>query len=227
MASVQRSVWAAGLFLFAVGSVMAQEPAESEKITVVVAKKKIDALWFIKKTEDDFELQQRAKNDVPKGALSRLDDKDLKDGFRIARAMKEGTILTRNDVITKEMGGGRPVFPQGKRAIALKVSNESLVGGFVLPGSKVDVVWTYRTKTGEAGTITILQNLLVLAVDVQPKDEKEAKLTVNTVTLAASPEDAQKLSLAALNGELRLLLRAPGDDKVIPVKPVKPEDIEK
>ena len=194
------------------------KPAEDvKKITVLVAKKKIAAMSFIKKVDEFFEPQERNENDVPKSALTALDDKDVKDGFRVSRPFPEGTVLTRDDLISKEMEGLARVVPHGMRAFATRVTAESLAGGFVLPGSKVDVVWTFRTTDSKIGSLTILQDMLVMAVDTQSARNPENPQTIlgTTVTLAVKPEEAQKLSLAALNGDLRLALRNVTDDKKV------------
>src|SRR5437868_2395509 len=114
MARVPRSIWIAGLFLFAAGVAAAQAPAESEKITVVVAKKKFPAMTLIKETVAFFELQEMPANEVPKNAFRRLDEKELRDGFRVARTFTEGSVLTQDDLITPEMEGGQR-RPQGLR----------------------------------------------------------------------------------------------------------------
>jgi hypothetical protein len=49
----------------------------------------------------------------------------------------------------------------------------------------------------------------------------------NTVTLAATPEEAQRLSLAAAMGELRLTLRTPDDTKIVRFPGSRWEDLGK
>src|SRR5262249_29246805 len=156
-----------------------------------------------------FEMQEKSKNDVPRNVLNTLDDKDLKDGFRVSKPFSEGGFLTRDDLISKEMEGLAVKVPPGMRAVAVRVTAEVIVGGFILPGSRVDVLWTYRTTNSHVGALTILQNQLVLAVDTTAARNPESPQTIlgATVTLAVKPEDAQKLSLAAVNGELKLSLR--------------------
>jgi pilus assembly protein CpaB len=221
MAMRNRSVWAACTCLVVVTSVAAQTPAD-EKVTVLVAKKQIPQWWYIKKAEDFFEIQQVPRSAAPKGAFSAFDDKDIRDGFRVARIFTQGSPLTRDDLITPDMEGGRR-YPTHPRALAIKVSPESLVGGFIVLGSKVDVLWTFRTTTGEPGCLTILQDMRVLAVDAL-RDPRE-KIQANTVTLEVKPEEAEKLALATGSGEFRLVLRRPGDENKQRVQPTKPEDV--
>ena len=209
-----RSVWAVCLLLTAVGSAAAED---NQPVSVLVAKRKIAAFTFVKDVKAYFEIQEKPRIDVPKNALLHLDDKDLEDGFRVSRTIAEGGYLTRDDLINKELGDLAEKLPPGMRAITTRVSADSLVGGFVLPGSKVDVLWTYRSKTGQAGTRTILQNVLVVAINDNGHP--------HSVKLAVKPEDAQLLSLAAANGEIRLTLRNPSDTEKIPLKETKLQDL--
>jgi hypothetical protein len=70
--------------------------------------------------------------------------------------------------------------------------------------------------------------MLVLASDTsyQRDGEKQAMLA-STVTLAAKPDDAQKLRLAAALGELSLMLRNPEDDEILNPRLVRPRDVSK
>jgi Flp pilus assembly protein CpaB len=110
----------------------------------------------------------------------------------------------------------------GERAVSIRVSTEGMVGGFVLPGSRVDVICTMRAQ--EATAKVILQNLRVLAVDQSvPRQPGPA---INTVTLAVKPEEAARLTLAASVGELRLMLRAPQDTRAVNSVAARANDLE-
>jgi Flp pilus assembly protein CpaB len=99
------------------------------------------------------------------------------------------------------------------RAVAIRVQPDSMVAGFVIPRSHVDVMCTVRTNDGST-TYTILENMEILAVDTKSAREGEAAAVVGTtVTLAASPEDCNLLKMAAGTGVLDLALRGIGDDK--------------
>ena len=66
----------------------------------------------------------------------------------------------------KEAGGGLPiVIPEGMRAVSVKVDEVIGVAGFVLPGTRVDVLVTLSDNSGreEAATRLILQNVQTLA----------------------------------------------------------------
>ncbi|MBV9260214.1 MAG: Flp pilus assembly protein CpaB, partial [Pseudolabrys sp.] len=97
-------------------------------------------------------------------------------------------------------------------AVTIRVNDVEGVGGFVLPGDRVDVVLT-RTKNGDGGATSevVLQNTRVLAVD-QLADERASRAAVaKSVTLEVDTIDAQKVWLASSVGSLSLLLRKAGE----------------
>jgi hypothetical protein len=69
--------------------------------------------------------------------------------------------------------------------------------------------------------VTVLQNVLVLAVDTQSirEDNKMANQNINTALLAVKPADSQRLSLAASlsDGNIRLVLRSNDDETKVPL----------
>jgi hypothetical protein len=111
------------------------------------------------------------------------------------------------------------------RALTIRVSVDTVVGGFVQPNSRVDVI---NTVGGDQNSYsqTILQNMLVLAIDtINKRDPEKPAIISSNVTLAVTPEEAATLSLAAKMGELRLSLRAQDDVEKVTIRTLKPEDI--
>ena len=91
--------------------------------------------------------------------------------------------------------------------MTIRVNDVEGVGGFVLPGDRVDVALTRQIDKTSATTEVVLQGAKVLAVD-QSADERATKASVpKSVTLEVDTLEAQKLSLAATVGNLSLLLR--------------------
>jgi pilus assembly protein CpaB len=108
--------------------------------------------------------------------------------------------------------------PDGMRAFSVKVNEVVGVGGFIVPDSRVDVVVTTAVspqRQQEQVSKTFLQDVQVLAVGqiVEQKDNKP--VTVNTVTIAVTPEDSEKLALASNDGKIQLVLRNFSDNKKI------------
>lgn len=110
-------------------------------------------------------------------------------------------------------GGLSAVIPEGYRAMTVKVDDVVGISGFIMPGTLVDVVVTIdpAEKAGMQDPVSkiVLQNIKVLAngqnID-KPEDQREAN-SVKAVTLLVTPEQAEKLALAATEGKLQLVMR--------------------
>ena len=125
--------------------------------------------------------------------------------------------------------GLQAILPAGMRAVTVEIDEYRGVAGFLVPGCHVDVVTTVQGK-GEADTLakTVVQDVEVLAVGrtmsrpsradgpISPGGpggpEGEAKpVESKSVTLKATPEQAEAVELAARTGLPRLILRGNGD----------------
>jgi pilus assembly protein CpaB len=96
------------------------------------------------------------------------------------------------------------------------------VAGYVLPGTRVDVLATVN-PTGNGGDVTskvVLTNVQVLAsgTKIERDVEKNKAMPVSVVTLLVAPEESERLTLAATEGKIQLALRNPLD-KGIPNTP--------
>jgi pilus assembly protein CpaB len=188
----------------------------------LVAKKNLPVGTVLKEPEKYFEEKEFPEDSAPKKGFETYDA--VKDR-KLSKPISADAPLSRDDLLEGGKGDFEQAIPIGHTAIAIKVNPESIVGGFVRPFSKVDVIWTYNR--GESSlSKTILQDLLVLAADTEAgrNGDDPAKL-VTTVSLAVKPEDAQKLTLAASQGHLVLKLRRTGDTEIISTKPLTLSDL--
>jgi pilus assembly protein CpaB len=112
---------------------------------------------------------------------------------------------------SKEAGGGLPItIPEGLRAVSVEVDEVVGVAGFVLPGTRVDVLATVMPGTDRNQIVTriILQNIRALAADQRYQQDIEGEPQyVTVVTLLVTPEQAEALTLAATEGRIQLALR--------------------
>ncbi len=111
-------------------------------------------------------------------------------------------------------GGLSAVIPEGYRAMTVKVDDVVGISGFIMPGALVDIVVVITPPekdmmNREPISKIVLQNIKVLAngqnID-RPKNDREAE-SVRAVTLQVTPEQAEKLALAASEGKLQLVMR--------------------
>ena len=132
--------------------------------------------------------------------------------------------IVESRLAPKEGGAGlTSTIPEGMRAVAVKVNDVIGVAGFVLPGTRVDLILTGspNSATGNETSKIILENVLVLAAgqNIQ-QDERGNPQNVQVITLLVTPEDAQKVALAAADGKIQLALRNPMDLKKADPSPV-------
>jgi pilus assembly protein CpaB len=149
---------------------------------------------------------------LPQGAFATVPDV-LKDGKRIVLT----AIEPNEPVLTvKITGPGQratlsSLVQDGYKAVTIRVNDVDGVGGFVLPGDRVDVALTRQVDKDNASTQVILQDVRVLAID-QVADERTSNPAVaKSVTLEVDTVAAQKLSLAGSIGTLSLMLRKAGE----------------
>jgi pilus assembly protein CpaB len=117
---------------------------------------------------------------------------------------------------SKEAGAGLPpVIPDGMRAVSVRVNEVIGVAGYVLPGTRVDVLAT-ANPTGQSQDVTskvILSNVQVLTAGtrMEQDQEKGKPMAVTVVTLLVYPEQSERLALASTEGKIQLALRNPLD----------------
>jgi Flp pilus assembly protein CpaB len=191
--------------------------------TIVVAKIRVTGWTAIKDPEKDFEVREVPEAFAHKRGMTTL--AELKDQ-KLNKTIPDGHVLLRDDLLTKEQASIIEQLLPGQRAVAVRVNAESVAGGFVLPAARVDVMCTMTGN--ESSAKLILQNMLVMAVDdIETRNPDKKSIVPATVTLAATPEEAGRLALAAKLGELRLLPRSPVDSSRIAQFEVKPEDLKR
>jgi pilus assembly protein CpaB len=123
--------------------------------------------------------------------------------------ISKGDFILTNKLAAIDAGAGLPsMIPPGMRAVSVRVNDVVSVAGFVQPGTRVDVL---DTSTGQ--TITVLQNVAVIAVGASLLERLAGEASAPVITLLVSPDDAQRLALASQEGRIQLALRNPLDTK--------------
>jgi len=215
------------------------EAAAADTKTVVVAARDIAA-----RTELKSDMLKTANVPVDSVLSSTYSDPSALVGQTTRYPLVENEQVTSLKIgITDNIKdqGLSSVLPAGMRAFSVKVSEETGVGGMILPGDLVDVIAILKANTvGVDKAVTIVQGVEVLAVaqNAQEPIPPSADLTATpapsgtlgerpsdvkpnpgarTVTLAVTPEQAQLLALVYTDGEMALSLRSFGDRE--PVSP--------
>jgi len=140
----------------------------------------------------------------------------------------KGEFVLTNKLAGENAGSGLPaLIPPGMRAVSVRVNDTTSVAGFVVPGTRVDVLLTGSPQgSTEPQTSTVLENVAVIATgqkldrltsgDAQPS---------SVITLLVSPDDAEKLALANSQGHIQLALRNPLDTNQTQIAAVRANGI--
>lgn len=191
---------------------------------VLVAKAKVTGWTEIKDPGKMFEIKNYPVSLAPKGPIGEL---ERVKGKKLNKNIAEGYALTEADVLNKEQASISDQLLPGQRATAIKINAQGLAGGFVLPGSRVDILLTSK-RNGTATARTVLQHVLVMAIDNQDTRNPETKSILGqTVTVAATSAEASRLMLAASLGDLSLQVKGAGDQARISPVVVREEDLDK
>lgn len=153
-----------------------------------------------------------ARNQVP-GAFASV-EQVVNRG--VIQPIGENEPITESKLAPLGAGGGlSPTIPEGMRAISVKVNEVVGVAGFVVPGSRVDVLVTVEDKNGGSIARAVVSNIQVLTAGTrfdQEKAKADAKpIPTTVVTLLATPQDAERITLASTEGKIMLTLRNPLD----------------
>lgn len=158
------------------------------------------------------------KDNYPKDALV---DVKATTGRTALRDFLRGEPIVESKLVPLNKAAGLLSLkvPAGMRAFSVKVNEVVGVGGFIVPDSRVDVVVT-TSPTGrspqEKVSKIILEDIRVLAAGQSIEQKENKPVTVNTVTLALVPEDAEKLALASNDGIIQLIMRNFADNTIVP-----------
>jgi pilus assembly protein CpaB len=213
------AITAGGVLAFGTYNYMQQAPPRTVSMPtrqVVVAATDLDVGAELRR--EDIRVIDWPANAVPATAIS--DPKDV-IGRGIVLPVIENEPILPNKLASKDAGGGLPpAIPPGLRAISVRVNEVIGVAGYVLPGTRVDVVATV-SPTGQSTDITskvVLTNVQVLAAGtkIERNNDKDKPMPVSVVTLLVDPEEAERLTLASTEGKIQLALRNPLD-KTMPL----------
>lgn len=119
-------------------------------------------------------------------------------------------------------------IPDGMRAVAIQTNEVNNVSGFLFPGCHVDALVTFHPENGkESLTATVLQNVEVLSTGEKLEPDPTGKpQNVKQVTVLLTPDDAQKLVLAANQGTVQFVLRNGSDQIQAQQRPVVLKDLQ-
>lgn len=186
-------------------AVMDRAPSEAI-VQVVVASRNLAAGALVR--PEDVRLVDWPGAALPAG-YSRNAAEVVGRGLLNAVSLNEPLLSTK--LALPEAGGGLSILiPEGKRAMSVRVDDVIGVAGFVVPGTRVDVLVTLDRTAGQEDPATqlILQNIEVMASGQSiQRDSRWEPQAATVVTLLVEPEEGERLALSSTNGRIQLALR--------------------
>ncbi len=226
---IMLGLFAAGATAVLVQAINARQTNEVPSIEAVVAVRDLPAGTFLR--TKDCNVVTLPADELPAGYLNST---SLATGQLLAVPVTKDQILTQGSFVekgsTEQLYG---LLPQGMRAFTISLSSGSVTGGLLNPGSMVDVLATFSLRgstKGEAVSITLLQNVRVLAVEQESVITREAQhdtmvegnqQRVNQradrlrIMLMVNNKAAEALHLALSRGNVALAIRNPADDAAV------------
>ncbi|WP_259780092.1 Flp pilus assembly protein CpaB [Aestuariispira ectoiniformans] len=202
--------------------VEAVKPAER---MVLVASKAVSIGKFIK--PEDLEWTAWPEDGVLDNYVAMTPD-DLAKG----ESDEEGRASFAGAVARQTIQAGQPVmrsqfvFPgdkgflaavlePGHRAMTVPIDATKGIAGFVFPGDHVDLILALRLKgkdldgkdTTRYASLTLDQDIRVLAIDQNVTNEEGEVVVAKTATLEVLPKQAERIALSLSMGSLSLSLR--------------------
>ena len=184
-----------------------QNQARETQPVVVAA---VDLTWGTSLTGDMVKVVPYLKESLPGGYYS---DVSGVNGRTIIYPVKAGEPIFESKLAptTVSMGGVAALVSPKKRAMGVKVDKVVGVSGFIHPGNRVDVLVTLskNERANSPMTKIVLENILVLATgtELEKTGKQEKPAQVDVITLEVTPEEGERLALAASEGKLQLALR--------------------
>ncbi len=186
-------------------------------VPVLVAMVDLPAGQMIKEPEKMVQIKPFLADSAPIETQRLTNMEDVRNKTIGRNIVKGEPILARD---FSEQGSLFRPAPPGFRAVTIRVTLESGLAGFALPGARVDLVCTRPNPANQNQTIadTFMENVLVLAVNTLRTTDSTAEsktgviATPSVVTLAAKPVDAARIIWAKEKGHITLVLRRPGED---------------
>jgi pilus assembly protein CpaB len=197
-----------------------EEVAGGQKVTILVAGEDIPAGARLAKAN-------LAVRDVPEAYVHqssiRKGEENQIIGRPVADKISQGQPLLWSDFELQKSATARRLsaaVQKGQRALTIAVDQSGSLAGMLRPGDHVDILGTFARAQQDYATVTILQNVLVLATgEMRGSGENEEAATTpssgprtfNNITVSVDPEEAELLVFAMQRGPVNVALRSQDD----------------
>lgn len=102
------------------------------------------------------------------------------------------------------------VLEPGMRAVTMRITPETGVSGFILPGDRVDIYYSESGDSNRTATELVFEDVRVLAINTVYNENPESPVIEGAnATVEMSPEDAEYfINTRASRGQMSLALRS-------------------
>lgn len=219
------AIAAGGTFALATYRYIQNLPAPSSFIPtrpVVVAAADLDVGAELR--PEDVRLVEWPAGAVPQNAFDTA--QEVIGRGVIFPLVRDEPILASKLAATGAGAGLPPIIPPGMRALSVRVNDVIGVAGYVLPGTRVDVVATVNPTQNQTDVTSkvVLTNVQVLAAGtrIERDGDQGRPVSVSVVTLLVDPSEAERLTLASTEGKIQLALRNPLDKEAPATPGIRP-----
>ena len=206
-----------------------EEVAGGQKVTILVAGEDIPAGARLAKA--NLAIREVPEAYVHQSSIRKGEENQI-IGRPVAEKISQGQPLLWSDFELQKSATARRLsaaVQKGQRALTLPVDQSGSLAGMLRPGDHVDILGTFARAQQDYATVTLLQNVLVLATgEMRGSGENEEAAsaapgprTFNNITVSVDPEEAELLVFAMQRGPVNVALRSQDDLETVEDLPDK------
>ena len=164
---------------------------------------------------------------VPAGAFASLDSV----AGRVSRVtIFKGEPIVPGRLAPEGTGAGLEVkITPGKRAMGVRINDVSGMSGMIQPNARVDILLVMNPGEGNQQERTaklFMSNMRILAMGaVVQRGDDGRPIQTTVATLEVTPDESERLAVAASQGTIQLVLRGYGDPDSIDTKGASTKDV--
>lgn len=140
-------------------------------------------------------------------------------GRVLSRAVRSGETILTSHLAQGAGAGFSAQLPEGMRALTFPVDEEASIAGMLAPGDRIDLLFT-TAAANDSVTLPLLFAVPVIATGLRTQANEHSlpdrlqSGPFRTITVAVSPADAAKITLAQEAGRITVALRQPNDHAI-------------
>lgn len=140
-------------------------------------------------------------------------------GRVLSRAVRSGETILNSHLARGPGAGFSAQLPEGMRALTFPVDEEASIAGMLAPGDRIDLLFT-TAAANDSVTMPLLFAVPVIATGLRTQanetslPDKLQSGPFRTITVAVTPADAARITLAQEAGRITVALRQPNDQTI-------------